>query len=202
MFCCHSGLDCFNRCCQNLTLFLYPFDIICLKNRLGISSDEFLDQYTDMLMRQGNYFPDVLLRMTDNEKKTCPFLTASGCSVYADRPYTCRNFPLEQGISYNAVSGKPEPIHFFRPPDFCKGQYENRALTLKEWALDQNAETHNRLTALWADLKSLFHKNPWGPEGFESARGKMAFTDLSGYPRSMRPTNDIPPLHRYMYIPW
>ena len=35
MFRCHSGLECFNKCCRNLNLFLYPYDIICLKNKLG-----------------------------------------------------------------------------------------------------------------------------------------------------------------------
>ncbi|MBW1893656.1 MAG: YkgJ family cysteine cluster protein [Deltaproteobacteria bacterium] len=175
IFCCHSGLECFNRCCRNLNLFLYPYDVICLKKNLGITSDEFLDRYTDVVMRPGNFFPDILLRMADNEEKTCPFLTESGCSVYSDRPDTCRTFPVEHGVIFNASANKAEPVYFFRPPDFCRGQYENRELTLKEWALDQNALKHNKLTALWADLKAFFNKDPWGPEGPEGARGKMAF---------------------------
>jgi uncharacterized protein len=175
MFCCHSGLECFNRCCRNLNLFLYPFDVICLKKNLGLTSDEFLDQYTDIVMRPGNFFPDVLLRMADNTDKTCPFLTPSGCSVYAARPDACRTFPVEQGVIFNAEENKAKPVYFFRPPDFCMGQYENREMTIKEWASDQEAGKHNKMTALWADLKVLFNENPWGMEGPQGKRAKMAF---------------------------
>jgi len=175
MFRCHAGLECFNKCCRNLNLFLYPYDVVCLKKKLGITSDEFLDRYADIVMRPGNFFPAVLLRMNDNQDKTCPFLTLSGCSVYPDRPDACRTFPVEQGVVFNPEKKKTVPVYFFRPPDFCLGQYEKRQLTTKEWALDQNAAKHNRMTALWADLKALFTENPWGTEGPHGSRAKMAF---------------------------
>jgi hypothetical protein len=73
-FKCHQGLDCFTKCCRNLNLFLYPYDVLRLRNRLRISSGSFLDTYVDMVLREGNYFPDVLLRMAENEERTCPFL--------------------------------------------------------------------------------------------------------------------------------
>lgn len=174
-FRCHSGLECFNRCCRNLNLFLYPYDVICLKKNVGITSEEFLDQYTDIVMRPGNFFPDVLLRMADNQEKTCPFLTPNGCSVYADRPDACRTFPVEQGVIFNPSENKTKPVYFFKPPAFCMGQYENKKMTIKEWTVDQDANRHNKLTALWADLKSLFNENPWGMEGPEGRKAKMAF---------------------------
>ena len=34
---------------------------------------------------------------------------------------------------------------------------------------------HNRMTARWASIKALFHRNPWGTEGVNGAKGKMAF---------------------------
>jgi Fe-S-cluster containining protein len=99
-FHCHPDIACFNRCCRNLNLFLYPYDVVRLKQALDLSSDEFLDRYVDIVLRPANFFPDVLLRMAENPEKTCPFLSASGCSVYADRPDTCRTFPIEQGLLY------------------------------------------------------------------------------------------------------
>jgi hypothetical protein len=72
-FRCHPGIGCFNRCCRNLNLFLYPYDVLRLKNALGISSDEFLDQYVDVVLRSGNFFPEVLLRMSPNEEKDCTY---------------------------------------------------------------------------------------------------------------------------------
>ena len=36
-FRCHPGIGCFNRCCRNLNLFLYPYDVVRIKQSLGIS---------------------------------------------------------------------------------------------------------------------------------------------------------------------
>lgn len=171
---CHSKVSCFNKCCRNLNLFLYPYDLVRLKNNLGISSDEFIDQYTDIVLRPDNFFPDVLLKMTENQEKTCPFLSEKGCSVYPDRPDTCRTFPVEQGMLFDD-NGKASPVHFFRPPDFCRGQDEETEWTIDTWADDQEATNYNKMTVLWAELKGLFINNPWGPEGPEGNRGKMAF---------------------------
>lgn len=174
-FKCHSGLKCFNLCCRNLNLFLYPYDVVRLKNRLAISSDQFLDTYVDVVLRKDNFFPEVLLTMSENKKRTCPFLQKSGCQVYTDRPDSCRTFPVEQGRFYDSAIGKDTAVSFFRPPDFCLGQNEEQKWTVDEWAADQEAETYNKMTTAWAELKQLFQKNPWGNEGPDGHRGKMAF---------------------------
>lgn len=173
-FACHSEVSCFNKCCRNLNLFLYPYDIVRLKNHLEISSGEFIDQYTDIVLRPDNFFPDVLLKMADNEEQTCPFLSEEGCTVYQNRPDTCRTFPVEQGMMFDD-KGDPSPVYFFRPPDFCRGQDENTEWTIDTWADDQEAKTYNNMTVLWAKLKSLFSSNPWGHEGPEGNRAKIAF---------------------------
>lgn len=174
-FRCHKDLACFNRCCRNLNLFLYPYDVIRLRKRLGLDSDQFLDRHVDVVLREGNFFPDVLLRMADNASRTCPFLSEKGCTVYPDRPDTCRTFPVEQGILFKERPGSEEMVSFFRPPDFCLGQHEDQELTLDQWAEDQQAVTYNRMTARWAAVKALFHTDPWGPEGVDGPKGKMAF---------------------------
>lgn len=175
MFRCHSGLSCFNRCCHNLNLFLYPYDVLRLKDRLGISSDRFLDEYVDVVLRPSNFFPDVLLRMSEAEGKPCPFLTEEGCAVYEDRPDTCRAFPLEYGSLYDAKTKKTQIVCFFRPFDFCQGQFEQRPITPMEWIADQEAKTYNKMTARWAEIKSMFQSDPWGGEGPEGQKGKMSF---------------------------
>ncbi len=174
-FHCYPGIDCFNRCCRNLNLFLYPYDVIRLKRRLDIDSDQFLEKYVDMVLRPSSFFPDVLLRMSENEEKTCPFLNASGCSVYPDRPDTCRTFPVEQGVFYDVERNGTEFIHVFRPPDFCMGQHEKKMWTPKTWAKDQDAVLYNKMTARWAVLKGLFQRDPWGSQGTEGPKAKMAF---------------------------
>lgn len=174
-FSCHPGIACFNKCCRNLNLFLYPYDVIRLKAALGIDSDRFLDQYVDVVLRDFNFFPDVLLRMADNTQRTCPFLTDGGCAVYPDRPDTCRTFPVEQGLYFDAASGKNRPLHFFRPPDFCLGRHEETRWTVATWARDQQAQAYNKMTTHWAELKQLFQTDPWGGEGPEGPKARMAF---------------------------
>jgi Fe-S-cluster containining protein len=174
-FRCHSGIDCFNQCCRNLNLFLYPYDVLRLKRGLDMSSDMFIETYVHVVMRPGHYFPEVLLRMEDHKDGACPFVEANGCRIYTDRPHTCRNFPMEQGAIYDVGAGATTPVFFFRPPDFCKGPEENQVLTLADYARDQEADVYNQMTLRWAYLRRLFQDDPWGPEGFESPRGKMAF---------------------------
>lgn len=174
-FRCHEGLECFTQCCRNLNLFLYPYDVLRLKNRLNMSSDQFLGTHVDIVLRESNFFPDVLLRMEENEQKTCPFLNEYGCTVYSDRSDTCRTFPLEQGIMFHGSQGKATDVYFFKPPDFCLGQYESEEWTIETWAEDQGAVVYHKMTAGWAEVKRLFQADPWGQEGPHGPKAKMAF---------------------------
>ncbi len=174
-FQCRPELTCFNQCCRNLNLFLYPYDVLQLRQGLGISADAFLEDYVDVVMRKGNFFPDVLLRMSDHEDRACIFSRVSGCRIYKDRPYTCRTFPVEYGLRYSAQSRKPALIGFFRPPEFCLGQYEDHVWTLETWSDDQEATKHQQMARKWSEVKQLFQKDPWGREGPHGKRAKMAF---------------------------
>lgn len=174
-FRCHADLECFTRCCRNLNLFLYPYDVLRLKNRLNISAEQFLDTHVDIVLRESNFFPDVLLRMANDKERTCPFLNESGCTVYPDRPDTCRTFPLEQGILFQGPTGSATDVYFFKPPDFCLGQHEQQEWTPETWAEDQGAVAYHEMTAKWAEVKGLFQVNPWGAEGPYGPKAKMAF---------------------------
>lgn len=174
-FRCYPGIACFNRCCRNLNLYLYPYDVIRLKKRLNISSDQFLDRHTDIILRDIDFFPEVLLRMSDHKEKTCPFLTKVGCSVYPDRPDTCRTFPVEQGVLFHAETLATELVNFYRPPDFCLGQHEKKTWTTQSWINDQDAALYNKMTVRWSELKRLFQTNPWGNQGPKGPIAKMAF---------------------------
>jgi uncharacterized protein len=172
---CHPGVSCFNQCCRNLNLFLYPYDIIRLKKILKITTDAVIDRHTDLVLRENSYFPNVLLRMADNEEKTCPFLSSQGCTVYPDRPQTCRAFPVEQGLYFKDEKTPPELLSYFRPPDFCMGGRESTSWTAKSWEADQNAAFYNQMTLEWADILRLFQADPFNGAGPYSPKGKMAF---------------------------
>ena len=174
-FRCYPGVSCFNLCCRNLNFFLNPYDVIRLKQALNLSSGEFIEEYTDIIVRPGHYFPDVMLRMADNAEKTCPFLTEAGCRVYSDRPHTCRAFPVEHGLYYDAGKNQTRLVHFFRPPDFCQGRHEKTLWTLSAWEADQEAAFYNQMTVQWAEVARLFQNDPFEGEGPNGRKGKMAF---------------------------
>ena len=41
-FRCRKGISCWNACCSNIDISLTPYDILRLKQQLGITSGEFL----------------------------------------------------------------------------------------------------------------------------------------------------------------
>jgi len=174
-FKCHSEVSCFNQCCRNLNLMLYPYDVVRLKNSLEMSSDRFLTEHTNLVLRPSGFFPEVLLKMSENDEKTCPFLTSSGCSVYPDRPDACRTFPLEQGVIFNEGTDAARFVYFFRPPDFCMGKHEDTVWTPDTWISDQDAWEYRKMTVEWAKLVRLFSTDPWQGLGMENPKAKMAF---------------------------
>jgi uncharacterized protein len=94
-FTCHGGLECFTSCCRDVTIFLTPYDVMRMKQNLGISSEELLDKYT--LVSQAHAIPLVLLKMNEDDNKRCHLVTEKGCSIYEDRPWACRMYPLDLG---------------------------------------------------------------------------------------------------------
>jgi len=96
-FRCHKGISCFTKCCSNIDIMLTPYDIVALKKRLGITSEEFLEKYTHTKTEGKAAFPLIYLRMNKDETRSCPFVSAEGCTVYEDRPANCRYYPIGQG---------------------------------------------------------------------------------------------------------
>lgn len=87
-FNCHKGIACFNACCKNIDITLTPYDIVRLKNRLGMTSYEFLPTRTTRFDMDAHGVSGVKLR-TQKGSSACQFLTEDGCSVYPDRPMAC-----------------------------------------------------------------------------------------------------------------
>ena len=174
-FRCHPGVSCFTRCCRKLELFLYPYDVIRLKNAIGITSEEFLNKYAGVVKGRNPFFPSVILRMLDNEENTCPFLDDDGCMVYEDRPSACRTYPLERAVDRETVSGRPDEYYFMTNHDYCKGHDEDHEMTVAEWVRDQRLLTYNMMDDLWAELDTVFAGNPWQGEGAAGPLQQMAF---------------------------
>lgn len=174
-FACHPGVPCYTRCCRGADMYLYPYDAIRLKNRLGMDSDTFLERHTDTALRDNPYFPSVMLKMSDTEDRACPFLTDAGCTVYEDRPFSCRAYPIERKVSRSTADGKKIDFYSIVRHDHCKGHLEKKAWTVGDWLSDQEVADYNMANDLWVDVDSLFRANPWGERGLASPAFGMAF---------------------------
>ncbi len=173
-FACHSGVACYTRCCHNADMYLYPYDIIRLKDRLGLTSEEFLAQHTITAIRENPYFPNVMLKMSDKPGHPCSFLSHNGCGVYPDRPYSCRAYPLEPAFSGNGEN--PRSIHcYVARHGHCLGHQEEREWTAVQWIQDQEMEAYHEINARWAQIDSLFRQNPFGEKPLENPALKMAY---------------------------
>ncbi|HMA66406.1 MAG TPA: YkgJ family cysteine cluster protein [Desulfosalsimonadaceae bacterium] len=134
-FDCHAGLSCFTRCCRDITIFLTPYDILRMKNALGVSSEVFLAKYTHALIGE-NGIPLVALKMCDDESKSCPFVTPEGCRIYSDRPWSCRIYPL-QPESTEITEKAGRQYYSVMDIPFCEGFAEEKATTVRQWLEDQ-----------------------------------------------------------------
>ncbi len=137
-FGCHAGVSCFNGCCKDVNIFLSPYDVLRLRKRLGMTSGEFLDRYALMPVQKDMKTPVVLLRMRDDAGKTCPFVTEGGCSVYSDRPWPCRMYPLGMAAAKDTADGwRGEQFWFLLREEACKGFGEATSWTVREWLENQ-----------------------------------------------------------------
>ena len=169
-FRCHPGVSCFNDCCGDVNIFLTPYDIIRLKNRLGMTSTEFLKEYTILPFDQNLKYPVVMLQMGSDEKKKCPFVKEAGCSVYEDRPWACRMYPLGLASPGESSDELEEEFYFLLKEDVCKGFNEDKQWTVGKWLDDQGIAEYNRMGEFFKELtthKFIRDDEPFPPQKVE-----------------------------------
>lgn len=174
-FSCHPGLTCFTMCCKNVDMYLFPYDIIRLKNGLGIDSENFIRNYTTLTKGNNPFFPSVMMKLTDDERKSCPFLIESGCSVYNDRPSSCRTYPLERAVDRKPGRKEMKDYYFLTNHMYCLGHGESRMFSVKDWIRNQKVDVFNLMNDLWAEIDSIFQTNPWSGEGSGGPKQQLAF---------------------------
>jgi|SaaInl7_135m_RNA_FD_contig_51_1789769_length_4187_multi_8_in_0_out_0_4 uncharacterized protein len=140
-FSCHPGVSCFNHCCRDVNIFLSPYDVLRVRKRLGMGSAEFLEKHTLMPVQKDMKTPVVVLKMNEDDEKTCPFLSESGCGVYADRPWPCRMYPLGLAAQKDTADGwRGDRFYFLLEEEGCQGFQEPREWTVREWLDDQGID--------------------------------------------------------------
>jgi len=151
-FRCHKGVSCFTECCRGTNIILTPYDIIRLKNRLGISSEEFLILYTTPQLLEKTDLPMVTLRLLEDQGNACPFVREDGCIVYTDRPTTCRYYPIGVASLSHKEGVDEGGFYFFVNEPHCKGFEEQDEWNVEAWRKDQAVDLYDDINADWTDL--------------------------------------------------
>ncbi|WP_243544256.1 YkgJ family cysteine cluster protein [Pseudodesulfovibrio tunisiensis] len=140
-FKCYPGISCFNECCGDLNLVLTPYDVLRLRRALEMPSKNFVHGFCEAQLAPDTRFPVMRLRMTDNARRSCPFVRTEGCSVYPNRPGACRTYPLGRATRPDGKGGILEQFFVVQEPH-CHGFEEKDAWTSREWLKDQGFEPY------------------------------------------------------------
>ncbi|MGC9194253.1 MAG: YkgJ family cysteine cluster protein [Syntrophobacteraceae bacterium] len=173
-FKCHKDISCFNKCCHHTDMLLTPYDVVRMKNRLGLSSTEFLHKYTYTHIDEQSSHPFAVLTMSENEGGACAFLTPEGCSIYEDRPASCRYYPVGKGLMIRDTENGPAPVDFYffiRQPT-CRGYDEVNEWTIGQWREVQGVDVYDEMNREWQEIQ-LRRDNPDKPKLDEQKQSLM-----------------------------
>ncbi len=146
-------------------MLLTPYDVLRMRKRLGLSSEEFLKKYTYTHIDETSQHPFAVLKMVDGEEGDCPFVTPQGCSIYEDRPANCRYYPVGKGLIIKGLETGPTPSEFFffiREPS-CRGYEDDKEWTIGTWRSEQGADLYDEMNKEWAEIQ-LRRDNPGQPK--------------------------------------
>ncbi len=175
-FRCGSENTCFNACCRDLNQTLTPYDILRLKRHLKMSSQEFIRTYTSLHHGPESGLPILTFKSNPETGHACPFVTARGCSVYEDRPASCRMYPLARAVSRSRDTGQINEFFARIEEEHCKGACSISKKTVREWLDEQNVETHNIQND---KLMQLIHlKNTMLPGRLDGAQSDIFYLAL------------------------
>ena len=163
-FRCHKDIKCFTKCCSNIEIMLTPYDILRLRDRLGMTSEEFLTKYTYAKVDGKTSHPLLMLQLNDDKERRCPFVSEDGCKVYTDRPANCRYYPVGQGTIKKEGKDGPEleDFYFIIDEPHCYGFDEKKTWTIASWREDQEVDKYDDVNKDWKPL--MLRKNLPGKE--------------------------------------
>jgi Fe-S-cluster containining protein len=158
-FRCHPGVSCFNACCRQADVTLTPYDVIRMKDRLGMGSGEFLKAHTVPFQMDQDGVPGIKLR-TDNSG-ACLFVTEDGCSIYSDRPTACRYYPLGHMAVKEEDAKQDEASYFMVREDHCKGHEEDKVQSIDAYRKELGIVDYDGYNREWFQI--MLKKRSAGP---------------------------------------
>ncbi len=182
-FACGPELSCFTECCRSLDLVLTPYDVLRLRQRLSLNSHDFLERYAVVEEREDEAFPLVFLAMVDDGRASCPFVAASGCTVYEDRPAACRAYPLGRGVRQTGCGGgKTQELFVLVREPHCRGFELKEKHDATGWMADQGLTPYNLVSdALLPLLRHPKTQKGWRPEAFQQEQYLQSLYQLEKF---------------------
>ncbi len=181
-FSCDPEVSCFNACCRNLYQVLTPYDILRLKRTVGLSSGEFLREYTQQGIGPESGLPVVSLRPVPGEEMACPFVTPQGCRVYPDRPASCRIYPLARAVSRCRETGRLIEHYALLKESHCCGFNRGGSQSVKQWISTQELKNYHAMNDLMLEIIALKNKHRPGILDLVLQRYfQMALYDLDAF---------------------
>lgn len=172
-FRCHKGIKCWNACCSNIDITLTPYDIIRLKQRLGMKSYEFLREYTVPFEFEKDGIAGVKFKPVEGGT-ACQFMTDEGCSVYDDRPTSCRYYPVGLVAMRREDEYTDRKYYALVEEEHCLGHQEDQVMTIDEYRKEQKVEEYDEHSRGWRQL--VLKKKSSGPTiGKPSLRSRQLF---------------------------
>ena len=172
-FSCHKGIGCWNACCSNIDISLTPYDVLRMKTRLGISSTEFLKQYTVPYEMDKDSIAGVKFRPVE-EGTACRFMKPEGCDIYADRPTACRYYPVALLSMRRQDEYVDRDSYAIVKEDHCKGHEVDRPITIGDYRKEQGLGEYDELARGWRQL--VLKKQSSGPSiGKPTLRSRQLF---------------------------
>jgi len=172
-FRCHKEIACFNACCSNIDIALTPHDVIRLKQHLGLSSGDFLREYTYPYEMEQGGIAGIKYQPVENGT-ACRFMTDEGCSVYEHRPTACRYYPVGLVSLRKQEEYTDQQSYALVEEAHCLGHQEDREITIDEYRKEQGVIEYDELDRGWRQL--VLQKKSSGPAfGKPSKRSLQLF---------------------------
>ena len=82
--------------------------------------------------------------LMNDKDKSCPFVSEEGCTVYDDRPWPCRMYPLD--VNNDGT------FSLITDVSHCLGLKEDHTLKLSDWLRDQSIEPYEEMNEYLSSL--------------------------------------------------
>ncbi len=151
-FSCNKELACFGKCCKENHVILTPYDVIQMKQFLGLTSDEFLFLYTTLGKIEATDLPIPVIKPKEEAGAPCPFLTDDGCSIYEARPVACRYYPIGAGLFHNKDEAANKRFFAMINEPHCLGHGLSQVTTVRKWREDQGVVPYDEKNAGWIEI--------------------------------------------------